>query len=150
MVKHLDFGLACLQTLFQAFETSYTYFRVFVIELLWTLTFDLLTEACRVWNVNLGLFLFVLQSWIFRMNLLGCPLMERPSADLSVFHLWVIFLSAVELLQTSYNKPQSVISILDDFIYYFEMHWKHQVLCTAGRNGRPKIQTPGGKHELKT
>lgn len=29
MVKHLDFGLACLQTLIQAFQTSYTYFRFF-------------------------------------------------------------------------------------------------------------------------
>ncbi len=71
--------------------------HIFLVGLLGTLSFNMLTEACRVCGKVLGLsaiFLSITQSEL-GVNLLGCPLLGELVSVLNVFHLW-INLSTVE------------------------------------------------------
>ena len=61
----------------------------------WSLTLNMLTKARRVWDVALG-FLAVSHciAWSdYGGNLLGRLLLGRLTTVMSVFHLWIIFLT---------------------------------------------------------
>ena len=79
----------------QSFQRSHTYSVFFLIILSWTLTFNMQTEACRVWDVALEffvVFLSIAQS-DFGVSLLVRPLLGRFTIVLNVFHLWITFLT---------------------------------------------------------
>jgi len=113
-VTHLrQFGLICPKDFVSEFlwfvqkQLCKTKPFAHVFVLFWTLSFNLLTEACRVWGVVLGLpaiSLSITQSDL-GVNLLGRPLMRRLVSVLNVFHLWIIFLTVNDGLQIVLKWP---------------------------------------------
>jgi len=71
-------------------------FSLFLTVLSWTLTFNMITEACRVWDVALGVFLHFL--WALHNLTLGwtCWDVQDRQSSLNVSHLWIIFLSMMD------------------------------------------------------
>ena len=70
-------------------------FCLFLILLSWTFTYNMLTEACRVWDVTLGIFSSISEHctvWPWG-ELARTPTTGKTYNFLNVFHLWIIFLS---------------------------------------------------------
>lgn len=76
----------------QPFKTNYPCLVFFLIVLLWTLAFNIPTESCRVWDVQLGLFALYLSvpRTDFGLNLVGHLFLGRLTGVFNIFCLWII------------------------------------------------------------
>ena len=93
-ICHARFFLERRGFLVVTFLKKWSFYSHSLIVLPWT--FNMLTEAGRVWDVALSFFVNFFLSITtsdLGMNLLGRPLLGRLTAVLNIFHLWITLLS---------------------------------------------------------